>query len=897
MAEKAIKVELSEEDRKILLAQKKALSDILKPEKKSKGIGAMAAELILSGKNTSITGALGSATKQKATESLQEKTKQLKEKFDPLNIINSMFGGGGFGSVMTAAIGKNMGRNEEDIRKFANLDDAEKSTSPENNDPTQMPSGEGGEKSDTMLTEMLKYVIKISEDIRGLKDSSKNQEDLFKDQLILDGKQLNLEEEQLDAANEARYEAEFAKKKPTPVGADGKDKKETKEEKGFLASLLAFGSALGMIVGGPFKAFASILSFALSPLRALGKMLGGPLLRGLSALGAVALPAAKAIGAKALEYGGKAVTAATPYVKAAGAKALEYGGKAVEVGKAVGGKALAYATEKAPTLVAGAKAIGSKAVDIGKNIGSKVAEKAPSIIAGVKTMGSSALAGAKSLGSKAMQSVGLKAAATGAKGAAAAGAGAVGKAGVISLIKKAIAKRVPKAVGSALGKSIPFLGAAIGVGFALSRLMDGDVVGAGLEAVSGIGSVATAIPATIALVAKDIYQDVYGIKPESDPEFGERMGLIQSETEAAVKAEFTGKVGEEKKTDGDKKEGDKKGDASGETKVPEAPELKDDASAETKVPERDPLDTLNNGYTKKMKDEYTATSIANRRDKTRKENETLFAHPSDNDGGGLKPKSAPSQVSNSMDGGGGDAVEPLPEESSGTDDLDAEWNTDNYPSMFYSAQKFGQEDPDNAKKYNIYQRQLSEEYALKRATSYGRVVPSQDDYDTTGVKAYKDSLLKFRKELTASGAGMFGDAPTAESATTATPPAAASSAFAYSATPEEDSNGYASPVEPEAVEPLSADAFQTGALTVKGGVSAQAPTQESAQPTTGERMTKQSNENTMAKTEAMTGGNNSNTSIVSAPKITNSTSVTNAPINVRNNENTFVRNQDKVSAF
>jgi hypothetical protein len=252
MAEKAIKVELSEEDRKILLAQKKALSDILKPEKKNKGLGALAAEMILSGKNTSVIGALGSATKQKATESLQEKTKQLKEKFDPLNIINSMFGGGGFGSVMTAAIGKSMGRDEDDIRKFANLDAAEKSTAPgtvpENTDPTQMPSGEGGEKSNTMLSEMLKYVIKISEDIRGLKDSSKNQEDLFKDQLTLDEKQLNLEEEQLDAANEARYEAEFAKKKPTPVGEDGKDKKETKEEKGFLASLLGFASALGMIV-------------------------------------------------------------------------------------------------------------------------------------------------------------------------------------------------------------------------------------------------------------------------------------------------------------------------------------------------------------------------------------------------------------------------------------------------------------------------------------------------------------------------------------------------------------------------------------------------------------------------------------------------------------------------
>ena len=474
MAEKALKVELSEEDRKILLSQRKILSDVLKPEKKNKGFGALAAELILSGKNTSVAGALGSATKQKAKESLQEKTKKLKEKFDPLNIINSMFGGGGFGSVMTAAIGKSMGRSEDDIRKFGNIGSGEKQEllpeqikpEPESkyapnslddwkNGPTQMKSG-GANKTDTMLSEMLNYVIKLCDDIRGLKDSSKNQEELFKDQLTLDEKQINLEEEQLDAANEARYEAEFAKKKPTPVGADGKDKKETKEEKGFLASLLGFASALGMLVSGPFKAFAALLSFALSPLRALGKMLGGPLLRGLAALGAVALPAARAIGAKALEYGGKAVEGA----------------------KALGGKALAYASEKAPTLVAGARAIGSKAVDIGKNIGAKVAEKAPGIIEGVKTMGGKALEGAKSLGGKAMESVGLKSAAkvpgaltpfgeVGAKRAAAAGAETAGKEGIAALIKKSIAKRVPKAVASAVGKSIPFLGAAIGVGFAL----------------------------------------------------------------------------------------------------------------------------------------------------------------------------------------------------------------------------------------------------------------------------------------------------------------------------------------------------------------------------------------------------------------------------------------------
>jgi hypothetical protein len=337
----------------------------------------------------------------------------------------------------------------------------------------------------------------------------------------------------------------------------------------------------------------------------------------------------------------------------------------------------------------------------------------------------------------------------------------------------------------------------------------------------------------------------------------------------------------------------------------------------------------------------------------------------------------------------------MPEPEAGAD-LDAEWNTDNYPTMFYSSFKFRQEDPDNAKKYNIYQRTLSEEYALKRAKSYGRDKPNQDDYDTTGVKAYKDSLLKFRKEILASGAGIFGDAPAAETAPATAPPPpveaqstppqeSSSKPFAYSATPEEDNNDYAAPVEPAAVEPLPADAFATGKLTLKGVVDsaidmvkgALAPTQEKgertdfqistpqgtlifpdqatfemwkqkpqnvsfteipqgkyaqiiedlgstkeekfnesfqistpqgtlifpdqatykewqtntqnvgftqgpegkyaktfepaeltpAQPTTGERMTKQSNENTMAKTEAMSGGNNVNTSIVSAPKV------------------------------
>ena len=138
---------------------------------------------------------------------------------------------------------------------------------------------------------------------------------------------------------------------------------------------------------------------------------------------------------------------------------------------------------------------------------------------------------------------------------------AIGKAGAVvgeklkgsvpALIGESIAKRLPSAFGKALGKSIPFIGAAIGVGEGVSRLMEGDVVGAGLSAVSGLGSAATAIPATVALLANDVYQDVYGVSPLSDPLSGERMGEIKSKVEEETQKFFESKaekpVAEEKK--------------------------------------------------------------------------------------------------------------------------------------------------------------------------------------------------------------------------------------------------------------------------------------------------------------------------------------------------------------
>lgn len=96
-----------------------------------------------------------------------------------------------------------------------------------------------------------------------------------------------------------------------------------------------------------------------------------------------------------------------------------------------------------------------------------------------------------------------------------------------SKITESIAKRLPKAALKATAKSIPGIGLLVGAGGALAALSNGDVVAAGLEAVSGMGSAITAIPATAALLAKEVYEDVYGIKPEDDPEAGTRLTEIK----------------------------------------------------------------------------------------------------------------------------------------------------------------------------------------------------------------------------------------------------------------------------------------------------------------------------------------------------------------------------------
>ena len=76
-------------------------------------------------------------------------------------------------------------------------------------------------------------------------------------------------------------------------------------------------------------------------------------------------------------------------------------------------------------------------------------------------------------------------------------------------LKQLLARELPKMLAKGALKSIPYVGALIGVVFGIERLIKGDVPGAGIEVVSGVGSLTTAIPATAYQAARDLYGEYY----------------------------------------------------------------------------------------------------------------------------------------------------------------------------------------------------------------------------------------------------------------------------------------------------------------------------------------------------------------------------------------------------
>lgn len=180
-----------------------------------------------------------------------------------------------------------------------------------------------------------------------------------------------------------------------------------------------------------------------------------------------------------------------------GKAASEVGEAALKVGAGEAGEA---------ALKAGAKAAAGEAGEAAIEAGGKaIAGEATEAL--VKNV---VKAGGREIGQEALE----------------AGTKTVGK----SLIERAVTSIAGKAIPEIIGKALPFVGVVGGLGFAVSRIMDGDWAGAGLEIAEGaagaVGGPLASIPIAVASIARDVYNAIYGIQPEEDPLFGERMGQI-----------------------------------------------------------------------------------------------------------------------------------------------------------------------------------------------------------------------------------------------------------------------------------------------------------------------------------------------------------------------------------
>ena len=83
---------------------------------------------------------------------------------------------------------------------------------------------------------------------------------------------------------------------------------------------------------------------------------------------------------------------------------------------------------------------------------------------------------------------------------------------------KVMAKSFTKHVGKFGLKAIPVIGAGAGLGFAISRLFDGDFAGAAAEAAGMfVPSVAGSLTIDAGLMARDIYNDAFGTKEDPFP--------------------------------------------------------------------------------------------------------------------------------------------------------------------------------------------------------------------------------------------------------------------------------------------------------------------------------------------------------------------------------------------
>jgi hypothetical protein len=123
---------------------------------------------------------------------------------------------------------------------------------------------------------------------------------------------------------------------------------------------------------------------------------------------------------------------------------------------------------------------------------------------------------------------------------------------------KAVVKKVAaSAGGKMLAKAIPGVALVAGLFSAASRAFEGDLKGAAAEAtlgaaatIPGVGTAAS-VAGNVALLARDIYKEYYGVQPEDDPQAKERLqeivDMLKSEISGDVKETVIKVGGEEVK--------------------------------------------------------------------------------------------------------------------------------------------------------------------------------------------------------------------------------------------------------------------------------------------------------------------------------------------------------------
>jgi len=98
------------------------------------------------------------------------------------------------------------------------------------------------------------------------------------------------------------------------------------------------------------------------------------------------------------------------------------------------------------------------------------------------------------------------------------------------------AKTAPKMIGKSLLKKIPIIGALAGIGFGLSRLMDGDLLGAAGEVASGLAGTIPGVgtAASVGIDAALIARDVSKSSEVAPPKKMATGGIVTSPTRAIV---------------------------------------------------------------------------------------------------------------------------------------------------------------------------------------------------------------------------------------------------------------------------------------------------------------------------------------------------------------------------